>query len=269
MAVAREAVVVDGDGVILAGGLRAGDRTTAAAYRIDVATGAGVRLPDLPVPVHDTAGARVQGASLVIGGGSSAEQDGVQVWSGGRWRVLGHLPRPRSDLVAATPGGRVVVLGGYDGNRPAEPQILASGDGRHWSVVGRLAQPVRYAACAVVDGAIWLFGGEVDGAMRTAIQRVDPRTGSTRVVGHLPQGLGHAVAVPLGTRILIVGGRTGRDSITDQMLWFDPVAGTVRPAGRLPGPLADAGVAMVGDTAYLLGGETPSVTRQVLALTYR
>ena len=267
--IAREAVIVDGGGLVVAGGLGAGDTSLATAYRLDVQTGAIARIPALPVPVHDTAGALVSGVPLVIGGGNSAEQGVVQAGKGRRWRVIGHLPRPRSDLVTVSLGGRVFAIGGYDGTRPAEPDILSSTDGRHWSSVGTLPRPVRYAAVAVADGAIWLIGGEVNGTMQTAIQRIDPRTGKARVVGHLPRGLGHAVAVPLGRRILVVGGRTAKNSVTDRLLWFDPATRAVRPAGHLPMPLADAGVAVVGQSAYLLGGETPALSRQVLAIGYR
>jgi hypothetical protein len=35
--------------------------------------------------------------------------------------------------------------------------------------VGALPQPVRYAACAVADGAIWLFGGEAAGLSRQVL----------------------------------------------------------------------------------------------------
>jgi N-acetylneuraminic acid mutarotase len=269
VALGREAVVTVGHEALVAGGLVGGDTSTAAAYRIDLRTGRVTTLPPMPVPVHDTAGASAAGVPLVVGGGNAAEQSVVQAWRGGRWHVAGHLPQARSDLVAASVGGRVVVLGGYDGTRPAESTILSSSDGRTWRTIGTLPVPVRYAALAVTGGSIWLFGGETSGAERTAIQRIDPATGRAKVVGRLPVALGHAVALPLGGRVLVAGGRTAPDTVTDRMWWFDLRTHAVTPAGRLPHPLADSAVAHWGGTYFLVGGETPAVSRDVLAVTYR
>jgi hypothetical protein len=265
-AVGREAVVSSGCRAVVAGGLVGGDSSTARASQIDLRHGRAKALPGLPVPVHDTAGALLS-RPLVIGGGNAAEQSAVQEWDGSRWRVVGHLPGPRSDLVAASVAGRLVVAGGYDGTRPAESQVLGTSDGRSWQVIGSLPDPVRYPAAAVARGALWLFGGETSGAMQTAIQRIDPTTGRARVVGRLPRPLGHAAALAFGRRILIAGGRVDAHTITDRLWWFDLDTSAVTPAGRLPGPLSDSAVARCADGYYLLGGETPSITDRILRVT--
>jgi hypothetical protein len=67
--------------------------------------------------------------------------------------------------------------------------------------------------------------------------------------------------------VLLVGGRTSADRLTDRMWWVRP--GHVRPAGRLPTPLADSAVATDGPrSAYLVGGETPATSDRVLRVTY-
>jgi N-acetylneuraminic acid mutarotase len=267
--VAREAVLGDSGLVTVAGGLVAGNASTASAYTLDLRTGRTRTLPDLAVPVHDTAGAIGARQRLVVGGGSSSEQDVVQRWSRGRWSVVGHLPQARSDLSAVVVAGRVVVLGGYQGSSPAVAGIVSSGDGVAWRRIGTLAVPVRYAATAVTGGKIWLFGGEVNHAMQSSVQRVDPVSGKARVVALLPGALGHAVAVNLGGRILLVGGRTSSTALTRRMWWFDPATLETSHAGRLPVPLADSAAVTRGSSAYLIGGETPSVSDRVLRLSLR
>ncbi|WP_344044621.1 hypothetical protein [Nocardioides panacihumi] len=268
MAFGREAVISTGCSAFVAGGFVGGDSSIADAYRIDLRHGDVSRLPHLPVAVHDTAGG-LAGRPVVVGGGNSSEQSVVQGWDGKAWKVIGHLPQARSDLVAANVAGRLVVAGGYNGTRPAEPGILSSADGSTWKVIGTLPVPVRYPTSAVARGAVWLFGGESSGAMQSAIQRIDPATGRARVVGRLPHPLGHAVAVAFGTRILLAGGRTDADTITDAMWWFDTDTGAVTKAGHLPHPLSDSAVAQCGDTSFVLGGESSSVTDRVLRITYR
>lgn len=267
VAVAREAVSVRGQRLLAAGGLVSGDRSTPDAYLLDPRSGTTTRLAALQVPVHDTAGARVAGRSLVIGGGSASEQDVVQARHTGRgWSTIGRLPQARSDLSALVAGGRVVVLGGYDANTPAVPSIIASANGRDWSRIGTLPVPVRYAASAVLGTTVWMFGGERSGAEQTAVQQVDASSGVARVVARLPHPLGHATAVVLGNRVLLVGGRTSTSAISDQMWWFDPTTRAFSRAGRLPTPLADSAIATIGDTAYLLGGESPNFTDRVVRL---
>ncbi|MGH3472435.1 MAG: Kelch repeat-containing protein [Nocardioidaceae bacterium] len=263
--VGREAAVAVPGGIVVAGGLVAGDQSTAAAWQVDLHTATVTALPDLPVPVHDVGGALLQGDPMVFGGGNATEQDVVQrQTAGSRWRVVGHLPAARSDLVAARVGRRVVLIGGYNGSTQALADILASYDGRQFRVIGRLAVPVRYAAVAVADGGIWVFGGERSGAMVDVVQRINARTGRARVVAHLPAPLGHAAAVRLGQRILIAGGRPSSDTVTARLWWFDPGTRRFKPAGRLPYPLADTAVATTPVGTYLVGGETPGVTRRVL-----
>lgn len=136
-------------------------------------------------------------------------------------------------------------------------------------MIGSLPVPVRYAAGVVQGGAVWLFGGERSGVQQTAVQRIDPVTGSARVAAHLPRPLGHASAIALGRRILLLGGRTGPTSMTSQMWCFDPATHHFTRAGKLPVPLADAAVGVVSGVAYVVGGESPEVTDRVLSVTLR
>ena len=267
--VGREAVVAVGSRLVVAGGLVAGDQSTATAYRLDPTNGHIQPLRNLPVPVHDTAGVLLGGLPVVIGGGNAREQDVVQVRRPDGWTVAGHLPQTRSDLSAFSVGGRVLVLGGYDAVTPAVASVLASRDGVSWKAVGTLPMPVRYAAGVVQGGAVWLFGGERSGVQQSAVQRIDPATGRARVVAHMPRPLGHASAVALGSRILLLGGRTGSTAATTQMWWFDPSTRHFTRAGRLPVPLTDASVGVVGDIAYVVGGESPRVTDRVLSVRLR
>ncbi len=268
----REAVVAQGAGspVVVAGGLLAGNASSSSSYTLDLADGHVTPLPDLPVDVHDTAGVRLGGRTLVLGGGNASEQAVVQVRRRGRWRVDGRLPAARSDLTAVVANGRAYVVGGYDGGSPALGDVLVSRDGRSWRVAAHLPLPVRYAATVLVGGAIWVFGGERDGAMVDAVQRIDVATGRATVVAHLPRALGHAAAVVLDGRVLLAGGRTGPDTVTDRMWWFSPAATRFTRAGRLPTGLADTTpVAADPGTAYLVGGETPALTDRVVRLALR
>ncbi|HEY3527976.1 MAG TPA: hypothetical protein VGK78_02410 [Nocardioides sp.] len=254
--------------VVLAGGLLAGDRSSSRAFRLDPRTGVEHALPSLTVPVHDAAGGLVAGAPTVVGGGNSAEQSAVQTLAPGGWRRVADLPTTRSDLGVAEWQGTAYVIGGYDG-ASVPRTILRLSPHQAPRRAGALLDGVRYAAMARIGSDVYVLGGEVAGRELDSIQKVDLATGRTRPAGRLRVALGHAMAVPVAGRILVMGGRVAPYRQTDAMWWYDPASGHLRRAGRLPMPLSDAAVATYGRRIWLLGGETPGITDRVVAVGLR
>jgi hypothetical protein len=267
--VARAALIRTGRGsLILAGGLLTGDRSTGRAARVDLSSGSATTLPSLAVPVHDTAGGLVGGAPTVVGGGNTTEQSVVQSLGQGGWVRIGSLPSTRSDLGVVEWRRHAYVLGGYDGVS-ALRTILRLAPRTAPRPVGSLLQGVRYAAMARIHSDVFVFGGEVAGRELSTVQRVDLTTGRTRPAGHLPLPVGHAMAVTIGDRVLLMGGRVTPERQTAEMWWYDAATGRFRRAGRLPFPLSDATVASRGHRVWVLGGETPAVTDRVLEVRLR
>ncbi len=265
LAISRAAVTsTDGTSAhtVLAGGMLPDDTSTARTTILDPLTGRTRPGPALTVAVHDAAGGLDEGRPAVVGGGNATEQSVVQALAGGRWSVVAHLPTTRSDLSTVGAGRSSLVVGGYDGVHV--PTAVLAPRGSAFSRVGALRVGVRYAATAVLGHDAWVLGGEVDHHELGVVQRLDLRTGRTRVVGHLPRPLGHATAVPVGRRLLVLGGRTDPDTQTDAAWWFDPATSRWTRAGRLPRPLSDAAVVVGDGRAWLLGGEDPGVTDRVV-----
>ena len=263
--------------VLMLGGLAAGDVTTSRVVSLDPASGRSHVVGSLRQAVHDAAGGLLNEAPTVFGGGSSTEVADVQIWDGGHSSIAGRLPAGRSDSAAAVDGTTAYVLGGFDGSHLVR-DILATTDGAHFRVAGHLQVPVRYPAVAVLDGAVWVAGGELavtegtnGGPETSAIQRFDPTTGRTTIVGHLPRQMGHAMAFALGRFLYVAGGRSAGVA-RDQILRVDPQTGQVRRVGRLPQAESDAAVVEHGSTAWLIGGETTGPLdpqRTVVAVSLR
>jgi putative pyrroloquinoline-quinone binding quinoprotein/Kelch motif protein len=186
-------------------------------------------------------------------------------------RVAANLPRPRSDHVAVTIGSTTYVLGGYDGNGP-DPDIWATTDGIHYSVVAHLAMSVRYAAVAVADNRVYLFGGQAvggpqDGTAIPTAQMFDPSTKRTAVIGNLAEPLAGASAFNLGGHLYIAGGVTNTapatpgsaikisDTPTDAISAWDTKTNQPLSAGKLPLPIAYAGSAVTFGRGWIIGGE--------------
>ena len=253
----REVALTDGNGLVVLGGLDASKQTTGNVVRVDPSNGASQALGSLAQPVHDAAGAFVNGAYIVIAGGTGEEGSAsVQsVQPGSPAKIVGNVPGPLSDHVSATVNGKVYVVGGFDGHQISR-NVLVSDDGAHFRTFGTLAEPVRYPAAAASGGAIYVFGGvtNASGADTRSIQKIDPATGQVTVVGQLPATMSHASAVEIGGQVYVLGG-FANNQVTGQVLRFDPRGGTVTSAGTLPAPVTDAAVTTVGGTAYLVGGQ--------------
>jgi N-acetylneuraminic acid mutarotase len=260
--VSRTVVVPQGSSSLLVlGGLAAGDSTTARAWRIDVGRAAAAAARPLAMAVHDASGATVPGGALVFGGGAATTVAKVQQWTTAGARVVGSLPQPRSDSTAAVIGGTAYVVGGFTGSSMAR-DVLATTNGRSFRRVARLRIGVRYPALAAVGGQLYVVGGALattegtaNGAQTDAVQRVDPASGQTTVIGHLPAPLAHAMAFSLGGFLFVAGGRHGAVA-TSAIERIDVRTGRATRVGSLPLAESDAGVAVVSGAAWLVGGET-------------
>lgn len=270
------AVAIPHGQLVVLGGLHDGDRTTGAILTINPATAAVAVTGRLPVAVHDAAGGLLAGVPTVLGGGNTRERAEVQQPAGQGGSVVGQLPIPTSDAVAAPTTRGLVMVGGFDGVRTLG-QILLVTAPRHVERIGELPVPVRYPAVTVIGtGAaqrVLVMGGETGGIAVTTVQEVDPTTGVATVVGQLPAPRTQASALTLAGSVFVLGGAssgtTGATMFSDVLRW-DPATSTFAPAGWLPYPVADAAaVTPDGRTGYLIGGETPSRVATTIAVLTR
>lgn len=262
----RAVVIASSGGLLVAGGLSSARVSTDTVWLIDAATGRTRSVGRLATAVHDATGFLLAGASYVVAGGASTTYDDVQrLRPGGTATIVAHLPQPRSDLVSTVAGGTGYVLGGYDGVRSLAA-VLSTNDARRYSTVASLPVTVRYAAVAAVRGRLFVFGGEHNGVGTSAVQEIDPSSGTARVVAHLPAPLAHEAAFVSGDMVYLAGGRTSGQ--LQRTVWrWDPATRRAHRAGQLPYAVADAGSAVVGHVAYLVGGEAPDPVATVVAIS--
>ncbi len=261
-AVSREVLLSDGHQLVGLGGLNAAKVSSPSVFAIDPTSGAAKPYGNLSPAVHDAAGAFLNGKFLVFAGGTGATPPITNVvqavpGAGGAAQGVGMLPQARADLAAAVVDNTAYIVGGSQETQSFFPSVLASTDGATWRTAGNLAQPVRYPAVASSNGAVYIIGGVAStGADTTAVQRYDPKTGTTTVIAQLPSPTSHASAVALGTSVYVLGGFVN-NVVSNQVLRVDLGTGSVSQAGTLPAALSDAAVATVGPLAYLAGGQGP------------
>jgi hypothetical protein len=255
----RTMAVANGRYIFLLGGIDAGGSTVDSVYRLDPAGGATKLVGTLAAPTHGGAALLLGQRAFVFGGAGPPVYDLVQEFdpANGGTRVVGHLPAQRADLAAAAVAKEVVVAAGFDGTGPLDT-VFATTDERHFRLVTRLPQAVRYPAVAAVGNSVYLFGGlefggEYTGTFSRAIQRVDLASGRATIVGRLPTPYAHAMATVRDGQVFVLGGSTPAGA-SNAILRFDPATGGVSRVGALPEHVADGGIATIGDTTYVVGG---------------
>jgi len=280
--VSRPAVVANGTGLTVLGGLNPAGTSLSEVSTIDTSIGTIASAGTLAAGIHDAAAATLGARTVLFGGGSPATVAGVQAISSptippkgpGTASAISTLPEPRSDLAAVTmsagqgprPTTTAYVVGGYDGTRYL-PGVLATDDGSRFSLVANLPAPVRYPAVAAVGGKIYAFGGQTASAGTTTtatdeIQMIDPAAHTATVVGHLPRALYGAAAFVIGGTIYVAGGQLPAGLTETHIEAFIPSSRSVLDAGLLPQAVAFAGYTTVSSGAstigYLVGGEVAS-----------
>lgn len=213
----------------------------------------------LPVSVRYPAVAAI-GTTIYVFGGQSVTGAGGPVTAvqaidvvGHQARIVAQLPEPLEGASAAAIGGHIYLFGGdtssavaadsppYDGTRTA---AAASGSSsgtftvstvwaydpraRRLLTAGTLQVPVSHASSAVVDGTVWLVGGEIGGAPVATVQmlRPDARFGTAGVEG--------AGSPFFGAKLLIAD--RGNDRLlllsdAGKILWSYPSASAPPPPG--------------------------------------
>jgi N-acetylneuraminic acid mutarotase len=283
-----------GNQLVIIGGATTGGLTASGAFDLDVTDGALTQVGDLTSTLDDAAGAVLNGQDVVFGGASSTAPSAsttasVQALSATApapatgaaeptSALLGTLPQPRAGATTVSVGTTTYLVGG-ENSVGADPAILATSDGRHFTVAATLPVPVLFPAVAAVGGKLYVFGGDATagpeaGNAVDTIQVVDLHTHKVTDSEHLPEALAGAAAVVLGHDVLVAGGdtapsttgattttaagaTTGPAPSSVSTVWsFDPASGHSTSVGQLPVAVSHAGLAVLGSTAWLVGGES-------------
>ncbi|MBV8597518.1 MAG: hypothetical protein JO017_01735, partial [Actinobacteria bacterium] len=168
----------------------------------------------------------------------------------------GPFTEPFAEGVAITNGNAHYIVGGWNGTKDASGVLEFSGPGQV-SLVTRLPIAVRAPAATLLGNKIYVAGGESGGKTVGAIQVVDLKTGTARVIGSLPQGVSHATLVVVKGKLFLLGGVTGTATgarttasarAQHPLAWvvsIDPNTGHAKIVGHLGGPLIDAVIVTV------------------------
>ena len=247
-------------------------RLAAAVLVVALTTGAAGAAPfqwdtraPMPLPRTEVAAAAVGSEIAVVGGftsdGGAATRADAYSPSRDSWRRLPDLPVGIHHSTAVGAGGRLYVLGGYNGDGVPLRTTLVLERGR-WRALPRMPFARAAAGAAVANGKIVVAGGVTTGATRLARNALsfDLRTRRWSVVpGPTPRE--HLAVTSLGGVVYAVAGRTsGLDTNLMHFESYRPGDRAWRRLAPVPDARGGTGAAALRGVVVSVGGEEPGGT---------
>lgn len=195
--------------------------------------------------------AAVLGSTIYVFGGASAERFGIDTVEAldtltGKWRQLDPLPTPLFGHAVVELGGKIYVIGGYNGGKGVGTVYTYEPTTNAWRQAASLPTPRYNLAAVTLGGKIYALGGWVNDAPSTVVEVYDPATDRWTSGPSLLAPMSNFGAAALDGRIYAM--------LHKVHLVFDARANKWIAADPMPTTRHGQGVAAVGDTLYAIGG---------------
>jgi N-acetylneuraminic acid mutarotase len=216
-------------------------------------------------------------ADLGLGTGASTLVQAYDI-AADRWSEVTPLPEPLHHPMAATVDGALYVVGGFAGSfgqrAPVDSVWAYDPVADRWARRASLPAPVGAGAVAVLDGRLYVLGGERrrpsggpgDYESVADVSVYDPRTDRWEVLPPMRYRRDHLVAGAINGRVYAAGGRDRPILDLPVVEEYDPATRTWRERAPIPTGRSGSAGAVLGDKLYVFGGEgNPASPRGVFA----
>jgi hypothetical protein len=231
-------------------------------YELDVIDGrpqawrqSSAGLPARPI----RAVAAKRDGSLLVVAGSRVYRRPPQVgdWPG-PWRNLARLPYGIHDVYPAVLDGKVYVPGGLANHGfPATQQLfdellVYDPATASWSVAARLSSHRAYPGVAVLEGRLWLVGGDTGGRRGSdQVEIYDPRTGRIERGPSLQVKRTESMVHTVNGRIYAICGADEKGGVIGAIESIGPGETAWRIEAPAPFPLRETTGCVVGNQVYI------------------
>ncbi len=179
------------------------------------------------------------------------------------WETQAPLPLPRTEVVAATVGNEIVVLGGLTLGRRASARVDAYSPARDsWRRLPDLPVGVHHSMAVGVGGTLYVLGGYTAAGTPLRSTFVLERR-AWRTLPPMPFPRAAAGAGVAGGRIVVAGGVTVAGRLARNALSFDL---RTKRWSIVVGPTQreHLGVTALAGTVYAIGGRTAGLDTNLL-----
>jgi len=179
------------------------------------------------------------------------------------WETRAPLPLPRTEVVAATVGSEIVVLGGLTLERSASRRVDAYSPARNsWRRLPDLPIGVHHSMAVGAGGKLHVLGGYTVAGMPLRAAFVLERK-KWRSLSRMPFPRAAAGVGVAGGKIIVAGGVTAAGRLVRNALSFDL---RTKRWSIVVGPTAreHLGVTSLAGTVYAIGGRTSGLDTNLL-----
>ena len=250
-------------------------------FRYSPNTGIFEDLADFPLVDAYQVGATGMGSSVITAGGwHRFGNNPVTITTISRvfrfrpdqnyWNELSAMPVEKGFACVETVNGSVYVVAGGEGG---ETLSAPSFDNMTWSVGATIPTNRSGTSSAVIDGKIYVIGGNFDGTSRSILEIYDPETDTWSTGASMSAARRYAACGVMFGRLYVAGGEyydqdsDPREVYLSSAEYYDPATDTWHPATEMPGLRSRASSAVINDVLYVLGGKgrvTPDAPLQLL-----
>lgn len=192
---------------------------------------------------------------VVLGSAATAAAMVVLLPRPGMLRFQGmHEPRPECSWTQL-PDGRLLLVGGIGAENMTSAAFFDPKNGAFHPAPGTLkTKRCMHSAVLLPDGKVLLVGGlgEHGEPWPLSLERYDPATGRSEILGQLPTGAAHAPAVLLADGSVFVAALGSGEAFG---AWFDPRTRQVQVIGNPEAmPMAEASAVRLDSGKVLVTG---------------
>jgi N-acetylneuraminic acid mutarotase len=183
---------------------------------------------------------------------------------GGAWSTLAPLLQPRSEFAVTELGGKMYVIGGYPPGRiPSDVIQVYDPATNSWALGPAAPAAVHHATAMVVNGRLFLIGGELHGAgtghppeFINNVYELNVASGAWLPRAPMPTARSGGGAGVIDGRIYVAGGRPPRGN---DFAVYDPAADRWTVLPSLPTGRNHLAVDAIGGRLYVAGGRFDDV----------
>lgn len=172
----------------------------------------------------------------------------------GAWGKKAEMLEPNSEFATAGLDGKIYVLGGYPKGRVSVTTVQVYDiKNDKWTLGPPLPQPNNHGMAAVVNGVLYLIGGQTDPqtAYVDTVYALDTRAEKWVEKAKMPTKRSAGVAISLDGKIYVAGGRPPHGQVFEV---YDPKADRWDTLRELPSQRNHIAGAVINSKIVIAGG---------------
>lgn len=185
------------------------------------------------------------------------------------WSAGVPLPEPRAAGAAVLLGRQIHYIGG--GVRTGETisqdaqdhWVLDIDNGKTWIEKAPLPNPRNHLSGAVLNGAVYIIGGQhLEGEAtdnQSSVHKYDAGRDSWTNVASLPYPVSHTTAstITFHNKIFVIGGYTNGHAVVSDIIGYDPEKNQWKKYGKLSNGLHSTVAGVINGTIVITTGRNP------------